>query len=71
MISGSFQIREDGDNIEEFWESVIIEEELLNTQEDMYYYALLQLYLLTLSPAAFLRHIRAFRTTPAFLCRTH
>lgn len=49
IISSSFQIREDGLNIEALWESVHINEELLKTQEDMYYYALLQLYLLTLS----------------------
>lgn len=49
IISSSFQIREDGLNIEELWDSVYINEELLKTQEDMYYYALLQLYLLTLS----------------------
>ena len=49
IISSSYKIGEDGPNIEEFWGSVSIEEHLLKTLEDMYYYALLQLYLLTLS----------------------
>lgn len=50
IISSSFQFRDDSWNVEAFWDSVHIDEELLKTQEDMYYYALLQLYLLTLNP---------------------
>lgn len=49
IISSSFKIGDNSTDIEEFWDLVPIDEQLLGTQEDMYYYALLQLYLLTLS----------------------
>ena len=49
IISSSFHICEEDQDIEELWKSVSIDDQLMKTQEDMYYYALLQLYLLTLS----------------------
>lgn len=49
IISSSFHICEDDQDIEDFWKSVSIDEQLLKTLEDMYYYALLQIYLLTLT----------------------
>ena len=49
IISSSFYIHENDQEIEELWRAASIDEQLLKTLEDMYYYALLQLYLLTLS----------------------
>lgn len=44
IITSSFQMVEDGFPIDEKWQNVFIKDELIRTQEDMYYYALLQLY---------------------------
>lgn len=44
IITSSFQMVEDGFPIDEKWQNVFINDELIRTQEDMYYYALLQLY---------------------------
>lgn len=44
IITSSFQMVEDGYPVDEKWENVCIRHELIRTQEDMYYYALLQLY---------------------------
>lgn len=44
IITSSYQMVEDGYPVDEKWQNVSIKRELIRTQEDMYYYALLQLY---------------------------
>ncbi|MCQ2530129.1 MAG: hypothetical protein MJ086_02585 [Lachnospiraceae bacterium] len=44
IITSSYQMVGDGFPIDEKWCNVSIDQELIHTQEDMYYYALLQLY---------------------------
>lgn len=44
IITSSYQMVEDGYPVDEKWWNVSIDQELIHTQEDMYYYALLQLY---------------------------
>lgn len=44
IIMSSYQIVSDNYPVDERWENVSISDELIKTQEDMYYYALLQLY---------------------------
>lgn len=44
IITSSYQMVEDGYPKDERWENVFIKNELIQTQEDLYYYALLQLY---------------------------
>ncbi len=56
IISSSFHLCDYGVNVKEFWKMVDVDEELLKRQEDMYYYALMQLYLLTLNPEDLQEH---------------
>jgi len=44
IITSSYQMVENGFPVDDKWENVRINHELIRTQEDMYYYALIQLY---------------------------
>lgn len=45
IILSCYQIKEDYIYEDDRWENVNIDDNLIETQEDMYYYALLQLYI--------------------------
>ena len=57
IILSCYQIKEEYIYEDDRWENVNIDDNLIETQEDMYYYALLQLYITyELKNIAALRH---------------